>query len=133
MTQVQVGERTLSLSNLDKVLYPKAGFTKGQVIDYYARIAPIMLPHLAGRALTFKRFPNGVEKPGFWHKAVPSHAPEWITQWRYEDADEGETEWYFVADRPAIVHRDLRATGFRVQRGLDADGTGADDRDAGWG
>jgi bifunctional non-homologous end joining protein LigD len=78
MTQVQVGERTLSLSNLDKVLYPEAGFTKGQVIDYYARIAPIMLPHLAARALTFKRFPDGVDKPGFFEKRCPKHRPDWV-------------------------------------------------------
>ena len=49
------------------------------------------------------RFPNGVDKPGFWHKEMPAHAPEWITRWRNDDADEGETEWYIVADRPATL------------------------------
>jgi len=59
-TAVEVGGRSLTLSNLDKVLYP-SGFTKAQVIDYYARVAPFALPHLANRALTFKRFPNGTD------------------------------------------------------------------------
>ena len=75
---VDVGGRTLALSNLDKVLYPEAGFTKGAVIDYYARIAPVMLPHLADRAATFKRYPNGVEGKFFFEKNVPSHAPSWV-------------------------------------------------------
>jgi bifunctional non-homologous end joining protein LigD len=75
---VDVGGRTLVLSNLDKVLYPETGFTKGAVIDYYARIAPAMLPHLADRAATFKRYPNGVEGKFFFEKNVPSHAPSWV-------------------------------------------------------
>jgi len=56
-----------------------------------------------GRPLNMHRFPNGVDKAGFWHKAIPSHAPEWLTRWRYDDAGEGETEWYLVADRPAAL------------------------------
>jgi bifunctional non-homologous end joining protein LigD len=75
---VDVEGRTLTLTNLDKVLYPDAGFTKGAVIDYYAKIAPVMLPHLAGRAATFKRYPNGVEGKFFFEKNVPSHAPPWV-------------------------------------------------------
>lgn len=75
---VEVGGRTLTLSNLDKVLYPEAGFTKGEVIDYYARIAPAMLPHLADRAATFKRYPNGVDGKFFFEKNRPSHAPDWV-------------------------------------------------------
>ena len=77
-TAVTVDGRALTLTNLDKVLYPEAGFTKGQVIDYYARIAPVMVPHLAGRALTFKRFPNGVDKAGFFEKNCPGHRPDWV-------------------------------------------------------
>ncbi|MEI7547078.1 MAG: ATP-dependent DNA ligase, partial [Actinomycetota bacterium] len=61
-TVVSVGGRELSLGNLHKVLYPAAGTTKAEVIEYYARIAPVMVPHLAGRCITFKRFPDGVEK-----------------------------------------------------------------------
>jgi bifunctional non-homologous end joining protein LigD len=75
---VEVDGRRLSLSNLDKVLYPDTGFTKGEVIDYYSRIAPVLLPHLADRPLTFKRYPEGVEAEPFFQKNAPSHAPEWV-------------------------------------------------------
>ena len=77
-TTVQVGGRELSLSNLDKVLYPATGTTKGEVIEYYARIAPVMVPHLTGRCITLKRFPDGVEKAGFFEKRCPKHRPEWV-------------------------------------------------------
>ncbi len=76
--QVEVEGRTLSLSNLDKVLYPEAGFTKGQVIDYYTRVAPVLLPHLDGHPLTMKRYPDGVEGQYFYEKQCPSHRPEWV-------------------------------------------------------
>ncbi len=75
---VDVGGRTLSLSNLDKVLYPEAGFTKAQVIDYYARIAPYMLPHVSNRCMTLRRWPDGVDKPSFFNKRCPGHRPEWL-------------------------------------------------------
>jgi bifunctional non-homologous end joining protein LigD len=75
---VDVEGRRLVLSNLDKVLYPEAGFTKGQVLDYYTRIAPFLLPHLAGRPLTRKRYPNGVDAAFFFEKNVPRGLPEWI-------------------------------------------------------
>ncbi len=75
---VEVGGRSLTLSNLDKVLYTADGFTKAQVIDYYARIAPYMLPHLAGRCMTLKRFPDGSHTPGFFEKRCPKHRPDWI-------------------------------------------------------
>ena len=76
--EVEVDGRTLSLSNLDKVLYPGAGFTKGQVIDYYTRVAPAVLDHLRGRPLTLKRYPNGVEGQFFYEKQCPSHRPDWV-------------------------------------------------------
>jgi len=76
--EVEVEGRRLRLSNLDKVLYPQAGFTKGQVIDYYTRAAPWLLPHLRARPLTLKRYPNGVEAGHFYEKQKPSHAPEWV-------------------------------------------------------
>ena len=76
--EVDVQGRTLSLSNLDKVLYPAAGFTKGHVIDYYTRIAPAVLPHLQGRALTLKRYPNGVDAQYFYEKNAPGHRPDWV-------------------------------------------------------
>jgi bifunctional non-homologous end joining protein LigD len=76
--EVEVEGRRLSLSNLDKVMYPASGFTKGQVIDYYTRVAPALLPHLGDRPLTLKRYPNGVEGGHFYEKQCPSHRPEWV-------------------------------------------------------
>ena len=76
--EVEVEGRRLSLSNLDKVMYPETGFTKGQVIDYYTRIAPVLLPHLRDRPLTLKRYPNGVEGQYFYEKQCPSHRPDWV-------------------------------------------------------
>jgi bifunctional non-homologous end joining protein LigD len=75
---VEVDGRRLSLSNLGKVLYPATGFTKGEVIDYYSRIAPVMLPHLAARPATRTRWPDGVAGPSFFEKNAPSHTPEWV-------------------------------------------------------
>jgi bifunctional non-homologous end joining protein LigD len=75
---VDVEGKRLSLSNLDKVLYPSTGFTKGQVIDYYARIAPALLPHLAGRPVTMKRYPDGVDSEYFYEKNAPKHRPDWV-------------------------------------------------------
>jgi len=74
---VEVEGRRLALSNLDKVLYPD-GFTKGQVLDYYTRIAPVLLPHLADRPLTLKRWPDGVQGHSFFEKNAPSYRPEWL-------------------------------------------------------
>jgi len=76
---VDVGGRRLKLSNLDKVLWPEAGFSKGQMIDYYARIADVMLPHVAGRPITLRRFPNGVDQQSFFEKNCPSHRPAWLS------------------------------------------------------
>lgn len=75
---VEIEGRNLKLSNLEKVLYPAAGFTKKDVIDYYARIAPAILPHLAGRALTRKRYPDGVDGEPFFEKNAPMHKPDWV-------------------------------------------------------
>jgi len=75
---VQVDGHTLTLSNLDKVLYPETGFTKGEVIDYYTRIASVLLPHLHDRPLTFKRYPDGVDAPFFFAKNTPQGTPSWV-------------------------------------------------------
>ena len=75
--EVVVKGKKLTVSNLDKVLYPRVGFTKGQVIDYYIRIAPVLLPHLRDRPLTMKRYPNGVDKEVFYEKNCPTHRPQW--------------------------------------------------------
>lgn len=76
--EVAIRGKRLTLSNLDKVFYPKAGFTKAQVIDYYLRIAPVLLPHLRDRPLTLKRYPNGVEGEYFYEKNCPAHRPPWV-------------------------------------------------------
>src|SRR4051812_17101005 len=75
---VDVGGRTLSLSNLDKVLYPQAGFTKGEVIDYYVAVADVALPHLADRILTRKRWPDGTDAQPFFEKNAPRGTPSWV-------------------------------------------------------
>jgi bifunctional non-homologous end joining protein LigD len=101
---VDIEGRHLKLSNLDKVLYSAAGFTKGQVIDYYVRIAPVLLPHLHGRPLTMKRYPNGVDGMHFYEKNCPEHRPEWVQVapvW-----SEGNAKWmnYCLAqDLPTLV------------------------------
>ncbi len=78
--QVEVEGRELKLTNLDKVLYPAAGFSKGEVVDYYAKVAPAIVPHLRGRALTLRRFPEGVDDAdaAFFEKRCPKHRPEWV-------------------------------------------------------
>ncbi|PXY31084.1 non-homologous end-joining DNA ligase [Prauserella muralis] len=76
---VEVDGRRMRMSNLDKVLYPEVGFTKSEVIDYYARVAPILLPHLKDRPLTLKRYPNGVDGNSFFEKDVSRHAPDWVS------------------------------------------------------
>jgi bifunctional non-homologous end joining protein LigD len=77
-TTVQVGDRRLAVTNLGKILYPQTGFTKGEVLDYYARVAPVLLPHLQGRPLTRKRYPSGVDGPSFFEKNAPRGTPEWV-------------------------------------------------------
>ena len=76
--EVEVEGKTLRLTNLDKVMYPAVGFTKGQVIDFYTRVSPYLLPHLKDRPLTLKRYPNGVEGDYFYEKQCPSHRPDWV-------------------------------------------------------
>jgi bifunctional non-homologous end joining protein LigD len=78
-------------------------FTKRDLIRHHARLAPVMLPYLADRPVNLHRFPNGVDRPGFWHKEVPKHAPDWLTRWHYDDHRPGETEWYFVIDSPPAL------------------------------
>jgi bifunctional non-homologous end joining protein LigD len=96
--EVEVEGRTLSLSNLDKVLYPQVGFTKGEVIDYYTRVSSALLPHLRNRPLTLKRYPNGVEQPYFYEKNCPSHAPEWVRRERV-----GKIFYVVCDDLPTLV------------------------------
>jgi len=78
--QVEVEGKELKLSNLDKVMYPKTGFTKGEMVDYYAKVAPAIVPHLSGRAVTLRRFPEGIEDldAAFYEKRCPKHRPKWV-------------------------------------------------------
>lgn len=104
----ELAGRELALTNLDKVLFPardgSAAVTKRDLIRYVAEIGPWMLPYLAGRPVNMHRFPNGVDRPGFWHKAVPDHAPEWLVRWHNPEADQGETDCYVVPDGlPSLV------------------------------
>lgn len=101
---IEVEGRQIKLSNLEKVLYPKAGFTKGQVIDYYVRIAPVLLPHLAGRPLTLKRYPNGVEGMHFYEKNCPSYRPDWMKTVRvWSEGNNRFMEYCEAADLPSLV------------------------------
>ena len=103
-TVVDVEGKHLKLSNLDKVLYPEANFTKGQVIDYYVRIAPVLLPHLQGRPLTMKRYPNGVNGMFFYEKNCPSHRPEWVKTTRvWSEGNNRWMEYCMIEDLPTLV------------------------------
>ena len=103
--EVEIDGRTLSLSNLDKPMYPEAGFAKGHVIDYYTRIAPVLLGHLRDRPLTLKRYPDGVQGPHFYEKQWPSHAPEWVetTTVHSSRARDGKIRFCMAQDLPTLV------------------------------
>jgi bifunctional non-homologous end joining protein LigD len=96
--EVVVDGRRLKLSNWDKVLFPQTGFTKGDLIAYYARIAPAVLPHLRDRPLTLKRYPNGVDSEYFYEKQSPSHRPDWV-----QSARIGQVDYTLAQDRPTLV------------------------------
>ena len=102
--ELVVEGKKLSVSNLNKVLYPKVGFTKGQVIDYYIRIAPVLLPHLEDRPLTMKRYPNGVDKEFFYEKNCPSHRPKWVkTAKVWSEGNNKTMEYCLAQDLPTLV------------------------------
>jgi bifunctional non-homologous end joining protein LigD len=102
--EVDVDGHRLSLSNLEKVMYPRAGFTKGQVIDYYTRIAPAVLPHLRGRPLTLKRYPDGVEGEYFYEKQCPAHRPDWVrTAAVHSRRNERAIDYCLADDLPTLV------------------------------
>lgn len=104
MALVEVEGRQLKLSNLDKVLYPAVGFTKGQVIDYYSRVAPTLLTHLRGRPLTLKRYPDGVDGNFFYEKRCPKHRPEWMqTMSVWSSRNKGEVPYCLVDELASVV------------------------------
>jgi bifunctional non-homologous end joining protein LigD len=102
-----IGGQSLRLTNLDKVLFPAdhshPPFTKRDLIRHYAVTAPVILPYVSGRPINLHRFPDGITKGGFWQKAAPSHAPQWLHRWRNPDATKGKTETYLVLDSPAAL------------------------------
>jgi bifunctional non-homologous end joining protein LigD len=103
-TMVEVEGRSLKLTNLDKVLYPAIGFTKGQVVDYYARIASVLVPHLKGRPLTMKRYPGGVNEEYFFEKNAPKHRPDWVQTTPVWSEGNNRTMHYLMAnDVPTLV------------------------------
>ncbi len=103
-TRTTIGGREISVSNLQKVLYPESGFTKGQLIDYYVRVAPVMLPHVRERPLTMKRFPDGVEGKSFFEKHIPSHAPDWVQSVNVGSTDGKDVISYAMAnDLPTLA------------------------------
>jgi bifunctional non-homologous end joining protein LigD len=102
--EVKVDGRLLKLTNLDKVLWPEVGFTKGQMIDYYTRVAPALLPHLKDRPLTLKRYPNGVDAEMFYEKNCPAHRPPWIhTAKVWSDGNNRFMYYCLVQDLPSLV------------------------------
>jgi bifunctional non-homologous end joining protein LigD len=121
-SSVIIEGRTLGLSNLDKNLYPDApgGFTKSQIIDYYVRIAPVMLPHLAGRACTMVRFPDGVNNKSFFAKNLPTHAPDWFDRIQRKDVSYG-----VINELAALVWAaNMAAIELHVPMHRDGDGPG---------
>jgi bifunctional non-homologous end joining protein LigD len=104
--QVEVDGRELKLTNLDKVLYPKAGFTKGEVVDYYAKVAPAIVPHLKGKAVTLRRFPEGVDDldAAFFEKRCPKHRPDWVKTTRVTAGpNAGEIDFCVCDGRPTLI------------------------------
>jgi bifunctional non-homologous end joining protein LigD len=103
----EVFGRRLRVTNLDKVMFParpgEEPVTKREFIGYTARIAPVILPYLAGRALNLHRFPGGAQTKGFWHKQLPDHAPDWLPHWDNPNADPGDVATYLVVDEPAAL------------------------------
>ena len=102
-TQLKVEGVDLTVSNLDKVFYPKTGFTKGEVIDYYVRVSPVLLPHLKDRPITLKRYPDGVEGFFFYEKQCPVGRPKWIKTTKVPKSDGGEVNYCVINGLPALV------------------------------
>jgi bifunctional non-homologous end joining protein LigD len=101
---VEIEGKHLSLTNLDKVLYPATGFTKGQVIDYYARIAPVLLPHLKEHPLTLKRYPGGVDQEYFFEKNATKHRPDWVkTVPVWSEGNQRDVNYILANDLPTLV------------------------------
>jgi bifunctional non-homologous end joining protein LigD len=104
LTEIAIGGKRLTVSNLDKVLYPQAQFTKGQVIDYYVQVAPVLLPHLKDRPLTLKRYPNGVDREFFYEKRCPEYRPRWVeTASLWSKTNEGKISYCLANNLATLV------------------------------
>jgi bifunctional non-homologous end joining protein LigD len=104
--QVEVDGKELRLTNLDKVLYPETGFTKGEMVDYYAKVAPAIVPHLSGRAVTLRRFPEGVDDldAAFFEKRCPKHRPKWVKTAKVQAGPRAGTIEFCVCDSlPTLI------------------------------
>ena len=102
-TTVKIDGKELTLTNLDKVMYPETGFTKGEVIEYYKNIAPYILPHIEDRPITMKRYPNGVGGQHFYEKDAPSHTPAWVKTFQIPRSSENSVINYVLIDDPATL------------------------------
>lgn len=100
---LDIAGREVTVTNLNKIFYPKTGFTKGQVIDYYIKVSPVLLPHLKNRPISLKRYPNGVEGFFFYEKRCPEHRPKWMETIRVDKSDGGEINYCAMNSLPALV------------------------------
>ncbi|MFI5262666.1 MAG: DNA ligase D [Candidatus Limnocylindrales bacterium] len=98
-----IGGRVVNLTNLDKPLFPEAGLTKRDLVRYYVTVAPVLLPYLRDRGLTLDRWPDGPGGPHFWHKEIPTYAPEWVGRWHYESSEPDQSHTYVVAGEVATL------------------------------
>jgi len=101
--QLKIGGTVVNVSNLEKMLYPKAGFTKGQIIDYYIKVSPALLPHLKNRPITLKRYPEGVDGFFFYERRCPAHRPDWIKTAKAPKTEGGDVDYCVMNNLAALV------------------------------
>jgi bifunctional non-homologous end joining protein LigD len=102
-SQLQIDGTTVEVSNLNKVFYPETGFTKGQIIDYYVKVSPVLLPHLKDRPITLKRYPDGVGGFFFYEKQCPPHRPKWIETTKVPRTEGGDINYCVISSLSALV------------------------------
>ena len=101
--KIVIDGREIALSNTDKILFPETKISKGDLVDYYRRVAPVMLPHIAGRPLSFQRYPDGIEAGGFMQKNAPDYFPNWIRRVRLAKED-GDVDYVLAEDAATLVY-----------------------------
>lgn len=109
MNTITIARRKIAVTNLDKVFYPTSGFTKGDLLRYYQAIAPVILPHLADRPVTLKRYPDGVTGTSFYEKRCPGKRPRWITSAKVRSTLHGSIDFCVVANAPTLLWQTNRA------------------------